>query len=46
MERKINSECKFDGLKDDRLIYRCREFKEEEWERSTDELIRYFPSIY
>ena len=46
MERKINSECKFDGLKDDRLIYRCRECKEEEWERSIDELIRDFPSIY
>ena len=46
MERKINSKCKFDGIKDDRLIYRCRECKEEEWERSIDELIRDFPSIY
>ena len=27
MERKINAECKFDGLKSDELIYRCRECK-------------------
>ena len=23
--KKINSECKFDGLKDNRLSYKCRE---------------------
>ena len=27
MKRKINAECKFDGLKGDELIYRCRECK-------------------
>ena len=27
MKRKINAECKFDGLKGDELICRCRECK-------------------
>ena len=29
---KINSECCFDGLKNNRLIYKCKECKEE-WKR-------------
>ena len=42
---KINSECCFVGLKNNRVIYRCRECKKE-WERSIEELVRKFPSIY
>ena len=42
---KINSECCFVGLKNDRLIYRCKECKEE-WKRTINELIEKFPSIY
>ena len=46
MERKkINLECCFVGLKNDQLIYRCREFKKE-WGRSIKPLIRNFSSIY
>ena len=42
---KINSECCFVGLKNNRLIYRCKECKEE-WRRPINELIEKFPSIY
>ena len=42
---KINSECCFVGLKNNRLIYRCKECKEE-WKRSISELIEKFPGIY
>ena len=42
---KINSECCFVGLKNNRLIYRCKECKEE-WKRQIERLIRKFPSIY
>ena len=42
---KINSECCFVGLKNNRLIYRCRECKKE-CERPTEELIRKFPRSY
>ena len=42
---KINSECCFVGLKNNRLIYKCKECKEE-WKRPINELIEKFPSIY
>ena len=42
---KINSERCFVGLKNNRLIYRCKECKEE-WKRLINELIEKFPSIY
>ena len=42
---KINSECCFVGLKNNRLIYRCKECKEE-WKRPINELIEKFPGIY
>ena len=42
---KINSECCFVGLKNNRLIYKCKECKEE-WKRPINELIENFPSIY
>ena len=42
---KINSECCFAGLKNNRLIYRCKECKEE-WKRPVNELIEKFPGIY
>ena len=46
MERKkINSECCFVGLKNNKLIYRCKECKGE-WERSINVLIKRFPAIY
>ena len=46
MEReKINSECEFDGLKDNRLSYKCREYREI-WYNSINGLIKKFPSIY
>ena len=41
---KINSECYFVGLKNNRSIYRCREFKEE-WKRPINELIENFPGV-
>ena len=44
-KKKINSECCIVWLKDNRLIYRCRECKEE-WKRPIEGLIRNFPSIY
>ena len=42
---KINSECCFVGLKNNKLIYRCKEYKEE-WKRPIEGLIEKFPSIY
>ena len=42
---KINSECCCVGLKNNRLIYRCRKCKKE-WKRSIEKLSRTFPSIY
>ena len=42
---KINSECCFVGLKNDRLIYRCKECKEE-WKRPINKLIEKLPGIY
>ena len=42
---KINSECCFVGLKNNRLIYRCKECKEE-WKRLINELIEKVPGIY
>ena len=47
MHRKIeiNLECCFVGSKNKRLIYRCKECKEE-WKRPINELIEKFPGIY
>ena len=42
---KINSECCFLGLKNNRLIYKCKECKEE-WKWPINELIEKFPDIY
>ena len=42
---KINSECCFVRLKDNRLIYRFEECKEE-WKRSIKELIERCPSNF
>ena len=42
---KINSECCFVGLKNNKLIYKCKEWKEE-WKRPLNKLIENFPSIY
>ena len=42
---KINSECCFVGLKNNRLVYKCRECKKE-WKRSTEGLTKKFLSIY
>ena len=42
---KINSECYFVGLKSNRLIYKCKECKEE-WERPINELIKKFSGVY
>ena len=42
---KIDSECCFAGLKNNRLIYKCKECKEE-WKRPLNKLIESFPSIY
>ena len=42
---KINSECCFVGLKNNKLIYKCKELKEE-WKRPLNELIENFTSIY
>ena len=42
---KINSEGCFVGLKNSRLIYRCKDCKNE-WKRPIEGLIRKFPSIY
>ena len=42
---KSNSECCFVGLKNSRLIYKCKECKEE-WKKPLSKLIENFPSIY
>ena len=42
---KSNSECCFVGLKNSRLICKCKECKEE-WKRPLSKLIENFPSIY
>ena len=42
---KINSECCSVGLKDNRLIYKCKECKEE-WKRPINQFKKKFPSIY
>ena len=42
---KIISECCFIGLKNNKLIYKCKECKEE-WKRPLNKLIENFPSIY
>ena len=42
---EINSECCFVGLKNNRLIYRYKEYKKE-WKRPIEGLIEKFPSIY
>ena len=42
---KINSECCFVGLKNNRLIYRCKECKKE-WKRPIEGLIEKFPSVH
>ena len=44
-KNKINSERCFVGLKNKRLIYKCKKCKEE-WEESINELIKEFPSVY
>ena len=44
-KKKINAECKFDGLEDDRLSYKCRECGEK-WHDSINGLINKLPSIY
>ena len=42
---KVNSECSFVRLKNNRLIYKCKECKGE-WKRPTNKLIENFPSIH
>ena len=42
---KINLECCFVGLKSNRLIHRCREYKEK-YKRPIEGLIRKLPSMY
>ena len=42
---KINSECCFVGLKDNKLISKCKKCKEE-WKRPLNKLIESFSSIY
>ena len=42
---KINSECCFVGLKNNRLIYKCKECKEE-CKRPINELIENYPNTY
>ena len=42
---KINSECCFFGLRNNRLIYKCKECKEQ-WKRPINKLIKNFPSVY
>ena len=41
---KINLECRFVGLRNNRLIYRCRECKEE-WKRPIEGLMEMFPRV-
>ena len=42
---KINSECCFVRFKNNRLIYKCKECKEE-WKKTLNKLIERFLSIY
>ena len=42
---KINSECSYVGFKNYRLIYKCKECKEE-WKRPINQLKKKFPSTY
>ena len=42
---KINSECCFVGLKNYKLIYKCKKCKKV-WKRPLNKLIERFPSIY
>ena len=42
---KINSECCFVGLKNDRLIYKCKQFRKE-CKKPITELKEKFPRIY
>ena len=42
---KINLECSYVGLKNDRLVYKCKECREE-YKRPIDELKEKFPNIY
>ena len=42
---KINSECYFVGLKNNKLFCKCKECKEE-WKKPLNKLIENFPSIY
>ena len=42
---KINSECCFFGLKNNRLNYKCKECNEE-WKRPINEIIETLPGIY
>ena len=42
---KVNSKCCFVGLKNNKLIYRCKECKKE-WKKPIEGLIKKFPSIY
>ena len=42
---KINSECCFFGLKNNRLIYRCKECRKEQ-KRPIEKLIEKFPNVY
>ena len=42
---KINSECCFVGLKNNKLIYKCKECKEE-WKRPLNKLTENSLSIY
>ena len=42
---KINLECSYVGLKNDRLIHKCKECREE-CKRPIDELKEKFPNIY
>ena len=42
---KINSKCCFVGLKNNRLIYKCKKCKEE-WKRPLNKLTESFPNIY
>ena len=44
-KNKINSECCFVGLKNNKLIYKCKECKEE-WKRPLNKLTENSPSIY
>ena len=42
---KINSECCYIGLKNNRLIYECKKFKKE-WKRPLNKLFEKFPCMY